>query len=139
MPDPKLDSLLAYLRENGARYAMPDLRAHLLSQGWPVESVDTAIAHYQEEHGGSQPAMFGTVAQVSASPGPLAITLVVLAIFAGVGLMLVGTCFGIVGVLGMSSMNSNDVWMVAGATVAFVFGLLLVILPIQRLRRSRRR
>src|SRR5579864_3858558 len=94
------DPLLAYLREHAGRYSLDALRRHLLTQGYDAARVDASLDAYRREgaeRGAGEPAMFSSFAPGREQPSTLALVAVILAVLAGVALLLAGTCAGIIG------------------------------------------
>jgi hypothetical protein len=128
------DPLLAYLREYGGRYTPEALRRHLLTQGYDADRVDAALDSYRREgaeRGAGEPAMFSSFAAESERPSTLALVGVILAVLAGVALLLAGTCAGIVGLVAFSEFKDASM-LAAFAGVAGAIGLAvaLIVLPI---------
>ncbi|HVR10887.1 MAG TPA: hypothetical protein VMW75_22790 [Thermoanaerobaculia bacterium] len=121
------DPLLAFLREHAGRYSPEALRQHLLTQGYDAARIDAALDAYRRE----APAAEGE------RPGTLALVGVILAVIAGVALLLAGTCGGIIGFVVSSESNNQaeGLAIFVGVIVVVVLGVTAIVSPIRWYRR----
>jgi hypothetical protein len=126
MPEPKEADLLAYLREHGGRYDLGVLREHLVSHGQEPMAVDAAVQSYLAERSAGKPT----------GMSPLQTIGVVLLAALSLGVLLVGSCFSVIFLMGNDAQLNRTGLLLAAATV-LVF-LLLVVLTVAVIRRARR-
>ncbi len=142
MPETPSDPLLAYLRENGGRYSLEALRQHLVTQGYDAGRIRAALDAYRRESGAGQPAMFSAFSAGSAGagryrPGGLATVAVAISVITGIGLLVLGTCAGVVGFSALAKFRDPSI-VVAFLVIAAVLALAVAMihLPIRWYRRQ---
>lgn len=126
MPESNGADLLAYLRQNGGRYDLAVLREHLVRNGQEPMAVDAAVQAYLAERSSGKPT----------GMSPLQVTGVVLLAALSLGVLLVGSCFSLLFLMGNGAeLNREGLWLAAATVLVF---LLLVALTVAVIRRARR-